>query len=201
MCSIFCCTSRQIDKAQMQRCFDKTVSRGPDMTALDSTPSGYMGFHRLAVMGLNAEGMQPFWMGKNMLVCNGEIYGFRALRRDLEAKGYVFHSKSDCEILLPLYAEYGVNMFSMLDAEFALVLYDGNTGEYIAARDPIGIRPLYYGYLAGGEIVFASEPKNLVGFVVGQIYPVPARKVLPRRKVYFLLRYDRRRRLYGRQSR
>ena len=176
MCSIFCCTSRQIDKAQMQRCFDKTVSRGPDMTALDSTPSGYMGFHRLAVMGLNAEGMQPFWMGKNMLVCNGEIYGFRALRRDLEAKGYVFHSKSDCEILLPLYAEYGVNMFSMLDAEFALVLYDGNTGEYIAARDPSGIRPLYYGYLAGGEIVFASEPKNLVGFVVGQIYPFPPGK-------------------------
>ena len=160
----------------MLRCFDKTVSRGPDMTALDSTPSGYMGFHRLAVMGLNAEGMQPFWMGKNMLVCNGEIYGFRALRRDLEAKGYVFHSKSDCEILLPLYAEYGVNMFSMLDAEFALVLYDGNTGEYIAARDPIGIRPLYYGYLSGGEIVFASEPKNLVGFVAGQIYPFPPGK-------------------------
>lgn len=147
----------------MLRCFDKTVSRGPDMTALDSTPSGYMGFHRLAVMGLNAEGMQPFWMGKNMLVCNGEIYGFRALRRDLEAKGYVFHSKSDCEILLPLYAEYGVNMFSMLDAEFALVLYDGNTGEYIAARDPIGIRRSITGIFRAGRSCSRASRKTLSG--------------------------------------
>lgn len=85
----------------MQRCFDKTVSRGPDMTALDSTPSGYMGFHRLAVMGLNAEGMQPFWMGKNMLVCNGEIYGFRALRRDLEAKGTSFIRRATARYCCP----------------------------------------------------------------------------------------------------
>ena len=104
-----------------------------------------MGFHRLAIMGLNAEGMQPFWMGKNRLVCNGEIYGFRPLKKELEQRGYAFHSESDCEILLPLYAEHGTGMFRMLDAEFALVLYDGETGEYIAARDPIGIRPLYYG--------------------------------------------------------
>ncbi len=57
----------------------------------------------------------------------------------------LFRSDSDCEILLPLYAEYGLGMFHMLDAEFALVLYDARQDEYIAARDPIGIRPLYYG--------------------------------------------------------
>ena len=64
-------------------------------------------------------------------------------------------------------------MFSMLDAEFALVLYDGQKDEYIAARDPIGIRPLYYGYLADGAILFASEPKNLVGLAEGEICPFP----------------------------
>ena len=158
MCSIFCCTSKDVDQERMRRCFYRTVSRGPDMTALEETPSGWMGFHRLAIMGLNAEGMQPFWMGKNRLVCNGEIYGFRPLKKELEQRGYAFHSESDCEILLPLYAEHGTGMFRMLDAEFALVLYDGETGEYIAARDPIGIRPLYYGYLGNGSIVFAREP-------------------------------------------
>ena len=62
-----------------------------------------------------------------------------------------------------MYREYGTDMFAMLDAEFACILYDGRTGTYIAARDPIGIRPLYYGYDKNGTIVFASEPKNLVG--------------------------------------
>ncbi len=70
---------------------------------------------------------------------------------------YSFVSDSDCEILLPLYKEYGTDMFAMLDAEFALILYDGEKGEYIAARDPIGIRPLYYGYDEKGVILFASE--------------------------------------------
>ena len=150
--------------------FYRTASRGPDMSRIEQTPSGYMAFHRLAIMGLNAAGMQPFSMGKSKLVCNGEIYGFRPVKRRLEALGYTFASDSDCEILLPLYHEYGLKMFSMLDAEYALVLYDGDRGEYIAARDPVGIRPLYYGYEAGGSILFASEPKNLVGL---------CRKVMP----------------------
>ena len=173
MCSIFCCTAKEVDYAKMLEGFYRTVSRGPDMSRVERTPSGYMAFHRLAIMGLNAAGMQPFSMGKDKLVCNGEIYGFRPLKRHLEERGYVFSSDSDCEILLPLYREYGLKMFSMLDAEFALVLYDGQKDEYIAARDPIGIRPLYYGRLASGAIVFASEPKNLVGFVEGEILPFP----------------------------
>lgn len=173
MCSIFCCTTKEVDYKTMLEGFYRTVSRGPDMSRVEKTPSGYMAFHRLAIMGLNALGMQPFSMGKSKLVCNGEIYGFRPLKRHLEDLGYSFLSDSDCEILLPLYHEYGVKMFSMLDAEFALILYDGDSDEYIAARDPIGIRPLYYGYLAGGSIVFASEPKNLEGLISGEIYPFP----------------------------
>ncbi len=165
-----------VSRKERERCFYRTLSRGPDMTALEETPGGFMGFHRLAIMGLNAAGMQPFTLNGSMLVCNGEIYGFRSWKRMLEKKGYVFRSESDCEVLLPLYAEYGTDMFRMLDAEFALVLYDARQNEYIAARDPIGIRPLYYGYLRDGTIVFASEPKNLVGLVAGHIMPFPPGK-------------------------
>ena len=172
MCSIFCCTTKKVDYKQMLDGFYRTASRGPDMSRIEQTPSGYMAFHRLAIMGLNAAGMQPFSMGKSKLVCNGEIYGFRPLKRRLEALGYTFASDSDCEILLPLYHEYGLKMFSMLDAEYALVLYDGDKGEYIAARDPIGIRPLYYGYREDGAILFASEPKNLVG-LCQKVMPFP----------------------------
>ena len=173
MCSIFCCTSKEVDYRAMLEGFYRTVSRGPDMSRIEKTPSGYMAFHRLAIMGLNAAGMQPFSMGKDKLVCNGEIYGFRPIKRALEEKGYTFQSDSDCEILLPMYREYGRKMFSMLDAEYALVLYDGEKDEYVAARDPVGIRPLYYARLANGSIVFASEPKNLVGWTEGEIKPFP----------------------------
>ena len=123
-------------------------------------------------MGLTPEGMQPFALGNSLAVCNGELYGFQSLKEDLQRKGYAFQSGSDCELLLPLYREYGVDMFAKLDAEFACVLYDGATGEFLAARDPIGIRPLYYGYDSRDTIVFASEPKNLVG-LVDRIMPFP----------------------------
>ena len=107
MCSIFCCTTKKVDYKQMLDGFYRTASRGPDMSRIEQTPSGYMAFHRLAIIGLNAAGMQPFSMGKSKLVCNGEIYGFRPLKRRLEALGYTFASDSDCEILLPLYMSTG----------------------------------------------------------------------------------------------
>ena len=93
------------------------------------------------------------------------------MKNALIEKGYTFKSDSDCEILLPLYKEYGLKTFSMLDAEYALVLYDGEQGKIIAARDPIGIRPLFYGYKNGG-IFFASEAKNLVG-LCDKVIPFP----------------------------
>ena len=151
--------------------FEKTISRGPDESRIADTGNGLLAFHRLAIMGLTPEGMQPFALDGSYVVCNGEIYGYRRLRDKLAGK-YVFRSGSDCEILLPMYREYGTDMFSMLDAEFAMILYDGESGEFIAARDPIGIRPLYYGCDKDGVTVFASEPKNLVG-ICAKILPFP----------------------------
>lgn len=171
MCSIMGYCGKSATMLMFQTGFGKTTSRGPDDSRIIDTGKGLLGFHRLAIMGLHPEGMQPFRLEKSYVVCNGEIYGFEKIRQQLSTK-YTFESDSDCEILLPLYKEYGVEMFRMLDAEYALILFDGETGEYIAARDPIGIRPLYYGYDEARTILFASEAKNLVG-LVGTIMPFP----------------------------
>ncbi len=170
MCSImgYCGACADIEK--FKQGFSRTVSRGPDDSRIIDIGRGLLGFHRLSIMGLTPSGMQPFSLGEDFVVCNGELYGFAAQREKLKQKGYTFQSDSDCEILLPMYREYGTDMFAMLDAEFACVIYDGEKGEYVAARDPIGIRPLYYGYDDGGTILFASEAKNLVGL---------AKKILP----------------------
>lgn len=171
MCSIIGYCGKVADPQKLKTCFARTCSRGPDDTRIVNVGQGLLGFHRLAIMGLHPEGMQPFEYHGSYVVCNGEIYGFEKFRRELEGE-YTFASDSDCEVLLPLYEKYGTGMFAMLDAEFACILYDGRTGKFLAARDPIGIRPLYYGYDAYGTIVFASEPKNLMG-LVETVLPFP----------------------------
>ena len=171
MCSIMGMEGYAVPSEKFLKNFGQTASRGPDMSRVIDVGDGVLAFHRLAIMGLHEEGMQPFRLGKNYVACNGEIYGFRALKEELIAEGYSFESDSDCEILLPLYEKHGVEMFDMLDAEYALILYDGDKKKFLAARDPIGIRPLYYGYTDSG-ILFASEPKNLVG-ICKEIFPFP----------------------------
>lgn len=172
MCSImgYCGSDATFD--DFKKGFDRTVSRGPDDSRIVDTGKGLLGFHRLAIMGLTPSGMQPFELDGSYAICNGELYGFEKQKQELIKKGYSFVSDSDCEILLPMYREYGTDMFAMLDAEFACIIYDGKLGEYIAARDPIGIRPLYYGYDSKGVILFASEAKNLVT-LCDKIMPFP----------------------------
>ena len=161
MCTVMVYTGQDMPDETFERAFEKTASRGPDMQRVVRFGGGIVGFQRLAIMGLTDEGMQPFFMDGNCAVCNGELYGFRKMRRELEERGYAFGSDSDCELILPLYREYGLGMFERLDAEFAMVIYDAARGSFVAARDPIGIRPLFYGYSESGRIIFASEAKNL----------------------------------------
>ena len=111
-----------------------TVSRGPDDQRIKVLDNGALGFQRLSIMGLTPEGMQPFELDGSYVVCNGELYGFRKQKDELIKKGYSFKSDSDCEILLPLYREYGTEMFKQLDAEFACIIYDAKENKYIAAR-------------------------------------------------------------------
>ncbi len=193
MCSVLAYCGSGAAYGDIKEALQKTHKRGPDSFRIVDTKNGWLGFNRLSIMGLTDNGMQPFlfrnqstisyddeWTDGCKLpeeveiavVCNGEIYGFRTAKQELEKKGFRFKSDSDCEILPAMYREYGTDMFARLDAEFAMVLYDAEKNEYIAARDPIGIRPLYYGKSPQGEYVFASEPKNLLG-LVDKIFPFP----------------------------
>ncbi len=196
MCSILGFCSGQGSYEDLQDALMKTQTRGPDDSRILDTGDGWLGFNRLSIMGITESGMQPFVFGgdrtfnlselnnnngqgyafpdeaETAVVCNGEIYGFRPVKEELISKGYSFISGSDCEILPALYKEYGTDMFRMLDAEFAMLIYDRKEKSYIAARDPIGIRPLYYGIREDGTYVFASEPKNLMT-LVGEVRPFP----------------------------
>ena len=173
MCAIIGFDSPTLTGQEIRPYFDRTISRGPDMSRMEKAGRGMLGFHRLAIMGLTPEGMQPFYRGADCVVCNGELYGFRPLKKELEAKGYTFASESDCELILPLYREYGVEMFAKLDAEFAMIIYDAKADRLVAARDPIGIRPLFYGYSKSShKIAFASEMQNLIGWC-DDIRPFP----------------------------
>lgn len=143
--------------------------RGPDSHESLFDEKAFLGFHRLSIMDTSDAGMQPFQLEGWTLVCNGEIYNYQALKA--KTKDYHYRSGSDCEVLLPLLVKYGLEMCRWLDAEFAFSAYHAESGRMIAARDPIGIRPLFYGYRDAG-IAFASEAKALIGFCE-EVFPFP----------------------------
>ena len=172
MCSIMGYEGKDTCFEKFMEGFERSVPRGPDMSRVIETDGGILGFHRLAIMDPGEAGMQPFERDGDYVVCNGELYGFRQVKENLEEEGYMFESDSDCEIILPLYRKYGVDMFTKLDAEFAMVIYDSRRGSFVAARDPIGIRPLFYGRSEMGGMFFASEAGNLVG-LTDKIMPFP----------------------------
>jgi asparagine synthase (glutamine-hydrolysing) len=129
--------------------------RGPDEYKSLTLGKCQMEFYRLAINDLTSTGMQPFKNDKSMLVCNGEIYNHKQFRIGNE-KG-----TSDCEILLPMINKYGViKTLSKINGDFAFVYTDGK--RVIAARDPVGVRPLFYTRYETGSIAFASEAKALL---------------------------------------
>lgn len=172
MCTVLAYRGGSIGPDGIRSVLERTRRRGPDCERiLTPEPGLVLAFQRLSIMGVDERGMQPFEYKGMYSVTNGEIYGFRDIRRRLEAEGHVFHSESDCELVLHLYEKHGVDMFAMLDAEYATVIHDGDDG-FIAARDPIGIRPLFYGYDDDGMIAFASEACLLTG-LCRQVHPFP----------------------------
>lgn len=173
MCTVFAYEGDMLSESEIRSYLKRTVMRGPDQMRSITLSNGYhIAFQRLSIMGLDERGMQPFERNGNYALTNGEIYGFRKIKRNLEKEGYTFSSDSDCEIILPLYEKYGCAMFDMLDAEYATIIYDESTKSLIAARDPIGIRPLFYGYDEKGRIAFASEARLLSG-LCEKIIPFP----------------------------
>lgn len=151
-------------KSEFKKHFKVLVHRGPDRTKyLEPTPSAWFGFHRLAIMDVSRAGDQPFQHNHQTVVCNGEIYNYESLR--LEFSNFNFKSNSDCEVLLPVLKKFKpAEACNKLDGEFAFIHYNSNSNEFLVARDPMGIRPLFYGQNTEGEWFFASELKVLHPF-------------------------------------
>lgn len=139
--------------------------RGPDDQGLFASPGGHaaLAHARLSIIDLSPGGHQPMSTpdGRLTLVFNGEIYNYRELRADLMARGVSFRSNSDTEVILRGYEADGAASITQLRGMFALALWDEQSQSCLLARDPFGIKPLYY-YEAPGQLIFASEIRALL---------------------------------------
>jgi len=144
---------------------DRMASRGPDGTGLWIAPDGRAGFghRRLSIIDLSETGAQPMATpdGRYTIAYNGEIYNYRKLRAELADAGTVFAGESDTEVLLHLYARHGADMLPRLRGMFAIAIWDATERSMFLARDPLGIKPLYYADV-GGTVRFASQVKALL---------------------------------------
>lgn len=139
--------------------------RGPDDLGYYSDDRVSLGHRRLSIIDLSKKGKQPmeYEHGKRkaVVVFNGEIYNFLGLKRELESKGYRFRSRTDTEVLLASYLEYGFDCSKKFDGMWAFCIYDPDKKILFLSRDKIGKKPLYY-YFDGGRFVFASEIKAIL---------------------------------------
>lgn len=164
-------------KLVIEKQFMKGKGRGPEHSCLEySYPQLILGFHRLAINGLNLESNQPIVYNNIVLICNGEIYNYKQLYKSMNVKPI---TNSDCEIIIHLYIKYGIEQtLTMLDGVYAFVLYDNRNNDtpfnniYIA-RDPFGVRPLYKLNSNSNNLYgFASELKCLEYFYNQNIDPL-----------------------------
>ena len=180
-----------VDQAELVRVRDAMAARGPDGEGLWVSRDGRVGLahRRLAIIDLTDAGLQPMSLPEAGLhiTFNGEIYNYRALRAELEGAGRRFRTQTDTEVLLQLYAERGPRMVEDLRGMFALAIWDEREQELFLARDPFGIKPLYYAddgktlrfasqvkaLLKSGRVDASPEPAGSVGFLVWGHVPEP----------------------------
>ena len=180
-----------VEREELRRMRDHMAPRGPDGRGEWYAGDGRLGLghRRLAIIDLSERGAQPMTTSDGGLAIsfNGEIYNYQALRRTLEAAGCAFRSDSDTEVLLQLYAWQGEAMFQALRGMFAFALWDAGRRRLLLARDPYGIKPLYYAndgrtvrvasqvkaLLAGGRISRQPEPAGVAGFWLFGSVPEP----------------------------
>jgi asparagine synthase (glutamine-hydrolysing) len=173
----------------IRRMTDHMRRRGPDAEGLWSSAGVVLGHRRIAILDLDVRANQPMVSadGRYTIVFNGEIYNFRELRRELEADGVAFRTTSDTEVLLALFARDGERMLPWLRGMFAFAIWDTLSRELFLARDPYGIKPLYYtrtkdgllfasqvkALLASGLVSTEREPAGLAGFYLWGSVPEP----------------------------
>ncbi|EGD58946.1 asparagine synthase, glutamine-hydrolyzing [Novosphingobium nitrogenifigens DSM 19370] len=161
---IFHCEGQKpVDPARIERMLAAAPHRGPDGRGTWTAPGVGLGHLRLAIIDL-AGSPQPMASsdGSVMLVFNGEIYNFRELRRELQAKGAVFHTDGDSEVIIAAWQHWGVDCLSRLHGMFAFALYDLRQKTLLLARDRLGVKPLITATLPDGSLIFASELKQLL---------------------------------------
>jgi len=172
MCGIFSILNNNntFTKKQINNAFDEGVNRGPEFSVLKYEDNNtYIGFHRLAINGMNEKSNQPMKIDNITLICNGEIYNYKELYKFLNINNT---TDSDCEIIIHLYKHFGIEQtLLLLDGVFSFVLID-NTDEkrktYVA-RDPYGVRPLYF-LINNNSYVFASELKVINKLIDNNAY-------------------------------
>jgi len=149
------------DKKLIKKMNDKLERRGPDDEGYYIDESVSLGMRRLSIIDLEG-GHQPIFneQGNLCVICNGEIYNYKELRKELEEKGHEFSTNSDTEVIVHAYEEYEENCTSHLEGMFAFAIYDSNKNELFLARDRLGIKPLFYTKL-DNLVIFASEIKAL----------------------------------------
>lgn len=166
MCSILGILDIKTDPSQLRsmaiEMSKKLRHRGPDWSGVYASDKAILVHERLAIVGVDS-GAQPLYNPEknNILAVNGEIYNHKELRKNLNIE-FQFQTESDCEIILALYKEKGVNFLDDLNGIFAFCLYDEEKDKYLIGRDHIGIIPLYYGHDIHGNTYVASEMKALI---------------------------------------
>jgi len=185
MCGIWCyCRKTDTEaeagapsKEEIDRCISSIRPRGPEETVYNLESTWGFAFTRLAINGLKPGcGSQPFSAGPITWMCNGEIYNHKYLETSHNLRAHIAENGSDCEVIGHLYSVLNKDLVAWaraLDGVFAIALYDRETSTLVLARDPYGVRPLYYGYPSEGETLYAaSEIKALPSTAVGvQAFP------------------------------
>lgn len=155
---------RLADRQDFERINNLQTHRGPDEGSVHLEPHVALGHRRLSVIDI-ATGQQPLFNGDGTVgvVFNGEIYNFLELRQELEAEGHRFATRSDTEVLVHGWVQWGAGVVHRLRGMFAFVLWDRRTRTLFAARDRLGVKPLHYGTLSDGSWAFGSELKTILG--------------------------------------
>src|SRR6516164_1591789 len=172
MCGIAGCYQQADGQKLVDVMTDRIAHRGPDATGTWSHEDGRVAMHlghlRLSIIDLSAAANQPVTKDGLTIVYNGELYNYKELRADLKARGVRFVTESDTEVVLEAWRAWGPEALRRFRGMFAFALLDERTGELVLARDPLGIKPLYY-LLRGNGVVFASELKALVAAVGSEL--------------------------------
>ena len=165
MCGICGFTGQNVDRGQvLTDMMNRIIHRGPDGAGQYMDDEIAMGFRRLSIIDLEG-GDQPMRTedGRLVITFNGEIYNYRELREELKGRGHSFRTRSDTEVLLHGYSEYGVKILDRLRGMFVFVIWDTRKKELFGARDMFGIKPFYY-VQAGGSFIYGSEIKSILEY-------------------------------------